>query len=200
MLNISYPTASTASYIIETASSGDATTLQTEGNGSVGCCSWPGWTRTPRQHWNTTFVTVFTTNNFFCSPGYWCEVFVVHQTANVLHHSPAPASLSTCPCMQAANWALTVFSASIPCSCRNSSTLRADSLHSSNHLRQCATKHKWKQIWTWDTIIFTHQLTVLCCVLYICFTKWNKISWNCVSCQLMNEAAESKVAAALKCC
>ena len=70
--------------------------------------------------------------------------------------------------------------------------------HSSNHLRQCATKHKWKQIWTRDTIIFTHQLTVLCCVLYILFTKWYKIIWNCVSCQLMNEAAECMVAAAIQ--
>ena len=49
-------------------------------------------------------------------------------------------------------------------------------------------------------LICRHQLTVLWCVLYICFTKWYKITWNCPSGQLMNEAAESVVSAASKCC
>ena len=42
-------------------------------------------------------------------------------------------------------------------------------------------------------IIVTYQLTVLSCVQYICFTKLNKISWNCRSGQLMNEAVQSVV-------
>ena len=71
--------------------------------------------------------------------------------------------------------------------------------HNCHNLRQCATSPKWKQIWMWDTNNFRNQLTVLWCVLYICFTKWYKITWTCVSHQLRNEAADFIVAAALEC-
>ena len=71
--------------------------------------------------------------------------------------------------------------------------------HNCHNLRQCATSPKWKQIWMWDTNNSRHQLTVLWCVQFICFTKWYKITWTCVSHQLRNEAADFIVAAALEC-
>ena len=72
-------------------------------------------------------------------------------------------------------------------------------LHNCHNLRQCATSPKGKQIWMWDTNNARHQLTVLWCVQFICFTKWYKITWTCVSRQLRNEAADFIVAAAIEC-